>query len=324
MKKILVTGATGFIGNPLCKALTKSGRSVYGAVRSVSSSLIKKSEVEYVSVGDISSKTNWKDILAGIDCVIHCAGRAHKMSKNQDFDLYNLINKEGTRNLAEQAAEAGVKRFIFLSSIKVNGETTNNKFNKINVDNQIKNIFSHTDIPNPIDAYSISKFEAEKILKNISTKTGLEVVVLRLPLVYGYSAPANLKRLIKIISTGLPLPFSLVNNKRSLIGIDNLLNVIARCIDHPAAKNKTFLVSDDKDLSTPDLIKLIATAMGRSIHLFPVPISWLKFFGFLIGRQSDIDRLTGSLQVDIEYTKKILDWKPSVSVYDGIRRMFNC
>ena len=323
MKKILVTGATGFIGHPVCRALIKSGRSVTGAVRSISSSLIK-SEVEYVSVGDISLKTSWKDILAGIDCIVHCAGRVHKMSKNQDFDLYNLINKEGTRNLAEQAAEAGVKRLIFLSSIKVNGESTKNKFDKINSNNQLKEIFSHTDIPNPSDSYSISKFEAEKALRNISNKTGLEVVVIRLPLVYGYSAPANLERLINLISSRLPLPFSLVNNKRSLIGIDNLVDVILRCIDHPKAKNKTFLVSDDKDLSTPDLIKLIATAMGQPVRLFPVPISWLKFFGFLIGRQSDIDRLTGSLQVDIEYTKKILDWKPSVNVHEGFKRMFNC
>ena len=312
--KICVTGANGFIGKALCKALNLSGKSIRGFVRTLDP-YMKPTEIEYLSVGDISLKTNWKNQLNGCDCIVHCAGKAHLIHEKKDLDIYRLANVEGTKHLAEQAAKSGVKRLVFLSSVKVNGENTNGKTNS--------KIFTNNDLPAPKDAYSISKFEAEKILWNISTETGLEVVVVRLPLVYGTSAPANLKRLIKLISTGLPLPFSLINNQRSLIGIDNLVDVILRCIDHPNAKNKTFLVSDDEDLSTPDLIKLIATKMGRSVRLFPDPIAWLKFFSFFIGRQSDIDRLTGSLQVDIEYTKKILDWKPSVSVSEGIKRMFN-
>ena len=314
MNKILVTGASGFIGQSLCETLSKSGRSVLGAVRNLNSILINKN-IKYISVGDIAFKKNWKDLLVEVDCIVHCAGKAHLIHENKNLDIYRLLNIEGTKHLAEQAAKSGVKKLVFLSSVKVNGENTNGKTNS--------KIFTNNDLPAPKDAYSISKFEAEKILWNISTKTGLEVVVVRLPLVYGTSVPANLKRLIKLISTGLPLPFSLINNQRSLIGIDNLVDVILRCIDHPNAKNKTFLVSDDEDLSTPDLIKLIAKEMGCSVSLFPVPIPWLKFFSFFIGRQSDIDRLTGSLQVDIEYTKKILDWKPSVSVSEGIKRMFN-
>ena len=314
MNKILVTGASGFIGQSLCETLSKSGRSVLGAVRNLNSILINKN-IKYISVGDIAFKKNWKDLLVEVDCIVHCAGKAHLIHEKKNLDIYRLVNIEGTKHLAEQAAKSGVKKLVFLSSVKVNGENTNGKTNS--------KIFTNNDLPAPKDAYSISKFEAEKILWNISTKTGLEVVVVRLPLVYGTSVPANLKRLIKLISTGLPLPFSLINNQRSLIGIDNLVDVILRCIDHPNAKNKTFLVSDDEDLSTPDLIKLIAKEMGCSVSLFPVPIPWLKFFSFFIGRQSDIDRLTGSLQVDIEYTKKILDWKPSVSVSEGIKRMFN-
>jgi nucleoside-diphosphate-sugar epimerase len=321
MKKILVTGATGFIGNPLCKALIKSGRSVYGAVRSISSSLIK-SEVEYISVGDISLKTNWKDILAGIDCVIHCAGRAHKMNKNQDFDLYNPINKEGTRNLAEQAAEAGVKRFIFLSSIKVNGESTNNEFEKINSNSQIKNIFTHTDIPNPMDPYSISKFEAESALWKISAKTNLDIIVVRLPLVYGKNVKGNLDRLIKIIKLGIPLPLGKIQNQRSLIGIDNLVDFVIHCIEHPNAPGKTFLISDDEDLSTSDLIKLISLSMGRNTYLFPAPIYLLKIIAKIFRKQTDYDRLIGSLKIDNSYAKKILGWKPRVNTKEGIKRIF--
>ena len=314
MKKICVTGANGFIGKALCKALNSSGKTVRGFVRTLDPHM-KPSEIEYLSVGDISLKTHWKDKLKGYDCIIHCAGKAHLIHQKKDLDIYRLVNTDGTRYLAEQAAESGVKRFVFLSTVKVNGEYTGGT-------NSVK-IFTNNDLPSPKDSYSVSKFEAEKILWNISSKTGLEVVVIRLPLVYGYSAPANIERLIKLINTGLPLPFSLVKNQRSLIGIDNLVDVIFRCIDHPNAKNKIFLVSDDRDLSTPDIIELIATSVGKSARLFPVPITLLKFLGFLIGRQSDINRLTGSLQVDIEYTKKTLDWKAPVSVYDGFKQIFS-
>ena len=311
MKKILVTGASGFIGQSLCETLSKSGRSVLGAVRNLNSILINKN-IEYIPVGDIAFKKNWKDLLVDVDCIIHCAGRAHiiKETTKIPIELYRLINVEATRELAKQAAEVGVKKFIFLSSIKVLGENTN-----------ARKPFTIFDKPNPIQDYAISKYEAEQTLLELSFKTGLEVTIIRPPLVYGSQSKGNLSRLIKLINSGIPIPFGAIKNNRSMIGIDNLADLIIRCAEHPDASGKTFLVSDGQDLSTPDLIKLIAMEMGRSVRLFPVPIPWLKFFSFFIGRQSDIGRLTGSLQVDTDYTKKLLDWTPLITVEEGIRRM---
>ena len=311
MKKILVTGASGFIGQSLCETLSKSGRSVLGAVRNLNSILINKN-IEYIPVGDIAFKKNWKDLLVDVDCIIHCAGRAHKMIENKNLDTYSLANINGTKYLAEQAVEAGVKRLVFLSSVKVNGETTHQN---------TKQKLSHKDTPNPNDYYAISKLKAEKALWDISLRTGLEVVVVRLPLVYGNSVKGNLARLIKIVKSGIPLPLSLVKNQRSMIGIDNLVDLLIRCIDHPEASGKTFLASDGKDLSTPELIKLIASSMGRKANLFPFPISMLKFLGSVFGRSEEINRLVGSLRVDDSYTKKILNWTPHISVEEGFRRM---
>lgn len=322
MSKILITGASGFIGETLCKTLSKSNRYVRGAVRSLKlySSNI---DVEYVSVGDINIKTDWKDFLVDIDCVIHCAGRAHIMNetKKNALKIYRSVNVDATKQLAEQSAAAGVKKFIFLSSVKVNGENTLNNINLSNLNNQNKNIFSHNDTKNPGDPYSISKHEAEEVLWKLSSKTDLAVTVLRLPLVYGYGAKGNLARLIKLIKSNVPLPLSLVKNQRSMIGIDNLVDILIRCIDHPDASGKTFLVSDGHDLSTPDLIKQIATSIKRKVFLFPVPIFLLKFLGHILGKQKEINRLVGSLKIDSSYAKEVLNWTPPVSVKEGIRRM---
>ena len=312
MKKILVTGASGFIGQSLCETLSKSGRLVLGAVRNLNSILINKN-VKYVSIGDISFKKDWKNFLYGIDCIIHCAGTAHKMNNDKNFDVYRSTNIDGTNHLAEQAAEAGVKRLIFLSSIKVNGESTNN------IKSQKK--FSNNDIPAPMDLYSVSKLNAERVLWEVSSKTGLEVAVLRLPLVYGYGAKGNLQKLIKFVRSGIPLPLSLVKNQRSMIGTDNLVDLLIRCIDHPEASGKTFLASDGEDLSTPEFIKLIASSMGKKANLFPFPISMLKFLASVLGKRDEIDRLVGSLRIDDSYTKEILNWTPPISVEEGIRRM---
>ena len=312
MKKILVTGASGFIGKTLCNKLIKLSFNVQGAVRSLDS-LTFDYNFKAVTVGEIGANTNWINALKDIDCIIHCAGKEHSTNEKNNLNIYHLINTEGTKRLAEQVVKSGVKRFIFLSTIKVNGESTGN--------NNQNSIFTNKDIPNPQDAYSTSKLEAEKLLWEISAKTNLEVVVVRLPLVYGYGSKGNLAKLIKLINSGMFLPFSLINNKRSLIGIDNLVDLLVRCIEHPDAKSKTFLVSDGEDLSTPELLKNIASAMGRSAFMFPFPISLLKFFGFVLGKSSEIDRLTGSLQIDNNYTKKILNWSPPISVQEGIRRM---
>lgn len=322
MKKICVTGAYGFIGKQICEFLADSNISVTGFVRDLNLSK-NSSNIDYIPVGDIGLKTNLKSNLIGTDCIIHCAGRAHVMNETKvdSLKIYHSANVDGTKQLAEQAVEAGVKRFIFLSSIKVNGEDTNNKHVDTGNNNPKKYVFTQNDEPNPEDPYSISKFQAEKKLWEISARTGLEVVIVRMPLVYGYGEKGNLLRLMKLINSGIPLPFSLINNKRSLIGIDNLINLLNCCIDHPNAIGKTFLVSDGKDLSTPDLIKLIASLIGRKAYLFPVPLFLLKFLSFIFGKQKEISRLIGSLRVDNSYTKKILNWTPPISVEEGIRRM---
>jgi nucleoside-diphosphate-sugar epimerase len=235
------------------------------------------------------------------------------MSKNVDPNIYRQSNVESTRKIAEHAVKAGVKRFIFLSSLKVNGES---KFNNYN-----NKIITIDDKPNPEDEYARSKLEAENVLLEIAKKTNLEVVIIRLPLVYGYGVKGNLLKLIKLIKIGAPLPFSLIKNKRSMIGINNLIDMLLICINHPSAVGKTFFVSDGKDLSTQELIHCIASAMGSKVNLFPLPISFLKFAGYIVGKNSEIDRLIGSLQVDISHTSELLNWKPNISVEEGIRMM---
>ena len=312
MKKICITGANGFIGATLCKSLKLYYNHIRGFVRARDVDN-KSAETKYISVGDISSKTNWKNPLKGSDCIIHCAGLTHQMSNIKDTNVYNLVNVEGTRHLAEQAVEAGIKRLVFLSSVKVNGESTHQT--------NTKHKFSHKDTSNPQDLYAISKLEAEKVLWEISSRTGLEVVVVRLPLVYGYGVKGNLVRLIKLLRSRIPLPLSLVNNQRSMIGIDNLVDLLIRCIEHPEASGKTFLASDGEDLSTPELINLIASSMGKKANLFPFPIFILKFIGSILSKSEEINRLVGSLRIDNSYTKEILNWTPPLSAEEGIRRM---
>jgi nucleoside-diphosphate-sugar epimerase len=312
MKKILLTGANGFIGQNIYKHLIKLRYFVSGTVRNLDTILIN-SDTKYISVGNIDAETNWDHALKGVDCIIHCAGKAPAINKKDELNIYRVINKEGTKHLAEQAVKAKVKRLIFLSSVKVNGESTDKS-------KGVK-FFTYNDIPNPQDNYAISKFEAEKELWKIASKTDLEVVVVRLPLVYGYGVKGNLENLIKLIYSKIPLPLGSIKNKRSLIGIDNLIDVLIRCVEHHDVAGKTFLVSDGEDLSTPELIRLIALATGQPAKLFTAPTFLLKFFGFIIGKQSEINRLTGSLLVDNSYVREILNWIPPVSVEEGIRRM---
>ena len=322
MKKILVTGANGFIGQSLCKTLVIKNKLVHGIVRN-SSKVKKHDNIKYSSISEINYDTNWIEVLSNTDCVIHCAGRAHIMNKNDKIsnETYSSINVEGTIRLANQAAEAGVKRIIFLSSIKVNGENTGEPtIGKIN-NNTNRNYFTHTDKPEPKDLYGISKLEAEKELWKISKKTGLEVSILRLPLVYGEGVKGNLNRLLMLVRSGVPLPFKMIRNQRSMIGLDNLIDLIILCIDHPAAAGKTFLVSDGEDLSTPDLINHIAHSMGRSARLFPMSISLLRLLGRILNRKEEINRLTNSLIIDNQFTKKTLNWYPPHNVSEGIRKM---
>ena len=312
MSKILITGGNGFVGKAICEKLKTHNYILNITSRNNLSQ--QASGLNVYNVGEIDQKNNWLDALDGVNCVIHCAGKTHVINGSIDNSLFSFrkVNVDGTINLARQAVSCGVKRFIFLSSIKVNGEST-----------EISSMFNYDDIPKPEDSYGISKWEAEKELWKISKQTGLEVIVIRAPLVYGPKVKGNLKRLINLIHLGAPLPFSLIKNKRSMIGIDNLVDVIIRCIFHPTAAKKTFLVSDEEDLSTPDLIKHIAFSMKRSAILFPLPISLLKFFGFILGKKNEINKLIGSLKVDISYTKEILNWEPSLCVKDGIKKMID-
>ena len=312
MALAVVTGASGFVGSSLSKSLLYSDFRVRAAVRAgTPTELSACSGVERAIVGDINA-TSWSSVLTRVDCVVHCAARAHVMHETAGKALaaYRAVNVDGSRRLAEQAAAAGVRRLVYLSSIKVNGEDTAPGAS-----------FSFSDRPAPEDAYGISKWEAEQALWEISAKTGLEVVVVRPPLVYGPGAKGNLARLLKLVRFGLPLPFSAVQNIRSLIGLDNLVDLLIRCIDHPAAAGQIFLVSDGEDLSTPDLIRHMAAAMNRSPRLFPVPISLLHLAGGACGKRAEIDRLVGSLQIDISHTRRVLGWTPPVSVQEGIRRM---
>lgn len=324
MNKILVTGANGFIGHSLCEELVKRKKKVYGTVRNISTLKNNKDDIEYFSVGNINSQTNWESALSNVDCIVHCAGITHVMKKNKlEIErAFHNTNVKGTKKLALQAAAAGIKRMIFLSSIKVNGENTADiELKKINSLNNNKKVFTHLDEPSPKDLYGFSKWKAEEELLKVSNQANLEVVILRLPLVYGSGVKGNLNRLMKLVSLGIPLPFKMIKNQRSMIGLDNLIDLIILCIHHPKAAGKTFLVSDDKDLSTPELLHYIASSMGCNLRLFSVPIIFLKFISNIFNYKLEFSKLIGSLKVNNQFTRKTLDWSPPVNVLEGIRRM---
>ncbi len=305
MQSVAVTGATGFVGKRLCKNLQNENHDVTRIVRNI--------EPGYVStkcnvIEEINGHTNWTEIVAGHGCVIHLAARVFVMTESS-VDLrseYRRTNVDGTLNLAKQAAAAGVKRFIYISSIKVNGELT------------YGDPFCPEDEPLPVDLYGQSKLEAEKGLKKIADETGLEVVIIRPPLVYGPGVKANFRKLLEWVYKGVPLPFGGVKNKRSFIYLDNLTDFIIKCISHPAAAGELFIVSDGLDLSTPDLIRKIGSFMNRSARLLPLAVSLLKLSGRALGRTSELNRICGSLQVDISKAERLIGWHPPVSMDMGL------
>lgn len=306
---MLVSGANGFVGKALCIELCRQGQSVRAAVRSATRQV---ENVETVSVGEINGETDWTDALLGVKVVIHLAARVHVMKDTAMDPLaeFRKVNVDGTLNLARQAAKIGVKRFIFISSIKVNGETT-----------QSERPFSADDSPAPADAYGISKREAEDALRLLGSEADMEVVIIRPPLVYGPGVKANFAALMRAVQRGWPLPLGAVHNQRSLVALDNLVDFIVTCISHPQAANQTFLVSDGQDLSTAELVRGMAHAAGVPVRLLPVPVWALQAGAALLGKGDAVQRLCGNLQVDISKAHSLLGWVPPVSVADGLKAM---
>ena len=308
MSKVLVTGATSFIGKMLCHRLVEKGYLVAGTVRSPEKLTFLPKEIEFSMVDEIGLYTNWAKTLNEVDTIIHLAARVHVMHETSSDSLneYRRVNTEGTKRLADMAATVGVRRIIYLSTIKVNGEKIGS------------HPFTEEDPVSPDDPYAISKWEAEQILKHIADETGLEVAILRPPLVYGPNVKANFLKLLEWINKGIPLPLRSVNNTRSLIYLDNLVDAIVKCIQHPAASGEIFLVSDNHDISTPDLIRMIANTMGKKPKLIPVPLFALKTLGKFTGKSMEVERLTGSLQIDSSKIRKVLGWKPPFTLEEGI------
>lgn len=295
--RVVLTGASGFIGKALHSTLQQSGYSVVAAPR-----LPCPAE-------------QMKQFASGLplNAVIHLAARVHVMHDTAADPLtaFREVNLDSTLQLAAQAAAAGVKRFVFISSVKVNGEAT-----------AVDHPFTERDAAAPQDPYAISKWEAEQGLRQIAASTGMEVVIIRPPLVYGPGVKANFAALMRAVQRGWPLPLGAVHNLRSLVGLDNLVDFIIACVSHPAAANQTFLVSDGADISTPDLVRAMARAAGRPARLLPVPVSVLASLASLLGKRAAVDRLCSNLQLDISKARHVLQWTPPITPDEGLRRAF--
>lgn len=313
--KICLTGSTGFVGSKLCAHLLENSHEIFAPVRNFnSSSLPLNKNLNFIHVADKGADKNYSKSLVNTDIVIHCAARAHVMKEDakDSLHLYREVNVNDTINLAKQAVSHGIKRFIFLSSIKVNGEQT-----------LFSESFKYDDKPNPEDSYAISKLEAEEALKELSNRTKMEIVIIRSPLIYGEGVKGNFLRLLELSNKGIPLPLLNIKNTRSLVGIDNLIDLISCCIDHPKAASQTFLVSDNENISTTELIKKIKIAMGKSLRLFPIPLILFKPLGHLIGKSSEVNRLFSSLTINISHTCNQLNWKPKFSLDYGLKKTVN-
>ncbi len=308
--KILVTGASGFVGKYLCTELVGQGKSIRVASRSVN---MWAENIEAALIAEIDGMTDWCTALTGVDSIVHLAARVHVIGDVEADPLtaFRRVNVDGTLNLARQAAAAGVRRFIFISSIGVNG-------------NGNERPFTEEDMPNPQEPYALSKFEAEQGLRMLAKKTNMEVVIIRPPLVYGINAPGNFANMLNVIrciaKLHLPLPLGAINNERSLVAVQNLVSFIIMCLHHPAAANQTFLVADGVDVSTPELLHACAAALRVNLWLLAIPQQWLELGASLLCKQAVARKLYGSLQVDITKARTVLGWKPPVSsVTEGLK-----
>lgn len=305
----LVTGASGFVGTALRRKFHFANIDFSSAVRTLDSVQNTQNHFGQIHViGDLGSNTCWSKALEGADAVIHLAARVHVMNDtaSNPLQLFREVNTAGTLKLAEAAANAGVRRFIFLSSIKVNGEFTNGR------------PFDETMPAAPQDPYAISKHEAEQGLRKIAENTSMEVVIIRPPLIYGPGVKANFLRLLYWVDRGIPLPLAKIRNQRSLVAVDNLVDLLFTCLNHPAAANETFLVSDGEDLSTTELVRCIAKHMGRPDRLFSLPQTLMNFSASLLDRRPIVDRLSNSLQIDSSKARQLLQWQPPMSVDEAI------
>ena len=305
--KVLITGASGFVGGALCSHLVSRDFDIVATVRNLPNAHVPR--VDYRIVTKLDAATDWHNALAGVQTVIHCAARVHVMRDHAQDPLteFRRVNTQGTETLARAAARSGVKRLIFLSSIKVNGEST-----------LPVSPFDEASPAKPQDSYAISKWEAEQALTRVSAETGLEVVVLRCPLVYGPGVKGNLLRLLQAVDQGIPLPLALARNRRSLIYLDNLTNAIVTCLTHPAAAGRTYLVSDGEDVSTSELIARSAQALGKPSRLWPCPLGLIELAGRVTGKSDEITRLLGSLCIDSSKIRSELYWTPPYTLEQGL------
>lgn len=303
---ILVTGATGFVGGGLVRTLASQGvaNEIVISVRSKNNK-IWPTNIRPVVVADLLPDTDWSEALKGVRAVVHCAARVHVMNDKalDPLDAYRLVNVQGTLSLARQAAVAGVRRFVFVSSIKVNGEKT-----------ELGHPFVADDMPAPMDPYGVSKFEAEQALMLLGKQTGMEIVIVRPPLVYGPGVKANFQTMLRWVALGIPLPLGGIKNARSMVALGNLVDLLILCIDHPEAAGQIFLVSDGEDVSTSELLRRSAQAMQKTIYLPSVPDGLIYFFADIFGRRAMAERLCGSLQVDIQKTRDLLNWQPPLTL----------
>ena len=307
---MLVTGANGFIGRRFVRAANQLGLPVRATVRNIERTALIPVGVDCIDVADLGPSTDWSVALEGVGVVMHLAARAHRLNDvvADPLSQFRKVNTQGTLRLAMEAAVAGVKRFVYVSSIGVNGSATWEK------------PFSESDVPAPENFYAVSKWEAEQGLFQLQKETGMEVVVVRPPLVYGPGVPGNLERLLGLIWQGVPLPLESVNNQRSLIGVDNLVDLLVSCAVHPSAAGEIFLAADGEDISTPQLIRCLANSLGHNARLWPFPVSVMRLVASLLGKTTLCNSLCGSLQVDASKAADLLGWRPGVAVADGLAR----